>query len=191
MNNNIVRENVDDILWNAELRSELEPYFDESISEIDSCSWQLPLHEENEYLKDMLDWEHAPVLPVCRWFEPELHPQHPTRLSDKEISRILDDLIRRLYEKKIVLDFTDHLSDRELYKLICQNILPMWEKKLDNRQNFMHWDCSCVGGITDATIWLTYYAGDEEREEWAEYYHQPLPSKELPLYPRDLPQDPF
>jgi hypothetical protein len=189
MNNNIIRENVDEILRNAELRSELESFYDESISEIDS--WQLPVHEENEYLTDMLDWERAPVLPIYRWFEPELQQRHPGQLSDKEISQKLDDLIECLYEKKIVLEFVDHLSDRELYKLICRDILPMREKKMDNRQNFMHWDCSCVGGVTDPTVWLTYYASDEEREDWAECHRQPLPGKEIPLYPRDLPQDPF
>jgi hypothetical protein len=189
MSSNIVRENADAILLNAQLRSELEPYFDESISE--TGSWQLPLHDENTYLKDMLAWEHAPVLPIYRWFEPELCPRHPSHLSDKEISKQLDDLIECLYEKKIVLDFVDHLSDRELYKLICQNILPMWEKNINKRQDFMHWDCSYIGGVTDPTVWLTYYASDEEREDWAEFYRQPLPSRELPPYPRDLPQDPF
>ena len=189
MSNKIIREDVDEILRNAELRSELEPYFDESISRIDVQ--QISLHYENEYLAAMLEWEHAPVLPINRWFEPELRPPPPSLLGNKEISKILDDLIDSLYEKKIVLDFVDHLSDRELYELICQDILPSREKKIDKRHGALHWDCSYVGGVNDPTVWLTYYASDEDREDWADRYGLPLPPKELPLYPRSMPQDPF
>ena len=189
MSNKIIREDVDEILRNAELRSELEPYFDESISRVNVQHISLCL--ENDYLAAMLEWERSPVLPIYRWFEPELRPPHPNRLDDKEISKILVDVIQQLYEKKIVLDFTDHLTDRELYRLICQDILPSREKKIDMRHGSLHWDCSYSGGISDPTIWLTYYACDEDREDWAERYGLPLPEKELPLYPRSMPQDPF
>ena len=189
MNNNVIREDVDELLRNAELRSELEPYFDESISRINVQ--HISLHHENEYLAAMLEWEMAPVLPIYRWFEPELRPPHSSRLDDKDISRILGDLIARLFEKDIVLDFTDHLSDRELYQVICQDILPSREKKIDKRRGALLWDCSYIGCITDPTAWLTYYASDEDRDDWEERYGLPLPEKELPKYPRSLPQDPF
>lgn len=189
MSKKTIRDDVDEILRNAELRSELEPYFDESISRLDVH--QISLHRENEYLASMLEWERAPVLPIYRWFDPELRPPHPSRLGDKDVSKILDDLIERLYDKKIVLDFSDHLSDRELYELICQDILPSREKKIDLRKGALHWDCSYVGGVSDPTVWLTFYASDEDREDWADRYGLPLPAKELPLYPRYIPQDPF
>jgi len=189
MSNNIIREDVDEILRNAELRSELEPYFDESISRIDVQ--QISLHYENEYLAAMLEWEQAPILPIYRWFEPELRPPHSGRLTDKNLTKILDDLVERLFEKNIVLDFADHLSDRELYDLICRNILLSREKKIDMRHGALHWDCSHVGSDGDPTTWLTYYASDEDREDWAERYGLPLPNKELPLYPRYMPQAPL
>ena len=189
MSKKTMRDDVDEILRNAELRSELEPYFDESISQLNIH--QISLHRENEYLASMLEWERAPVLPIYRWFEPELRPPHSSRLGDKDVPKILDDLIESLYEKKIVLDFCDHLSDRELYELICQDILPSREKKIDMRKGALHWDCSYVGSISDPTVWLTYYASDEDREDWADRYELPLPAKELPLYPRYIPQDPF
>jgi len=189
MSSNIIREDVDEILRNAELRSELEPYFDESISRIDVQ--QISLQYENEYLAAMLEWERAPVLPVYRWFEPELRPPNSSRLTDTNLSKILEDLVESLFEKNIVLDFSDHLTDRELYDLICRNILPSREKKIDGRYGALHWDCSYVGGDSDPTTWLTYYASDEDREDWAERYGLPLPPKELPLYPRYLPQEPL
>ena len=189
MNNNTFSEDVDEMLRNAELRSELEPYFDESISRINVQ--HVSLRHENEYLAAMLEWERAPVLPIYRWFEPELRPPHPNHLNDATLSKILDDLINQLYEKKVVLDFTDHLSDRELYVLICRDILPAREKKIDMRNGSLHWDCSHSSGVNDPAIWLKYYASDEEREDWADRYGQPLPESELPLYPRCMPQDPF
>ena len=189
MNDHIFREDVDEMLRNAELRSELEPYFDESISRVNVQ--HISLHSENEYLAAMLEWEMAPVLPIYRWFEPELRPPHQSKLDDRDISKILGDIISQLYEKAIVLDFADHLSDRELYQVICQEILPSREKKIDKRRGASHWDCSYIGGVSDPTVWLTYYASDEDREDWAERYGLPLPEKELPQYPRTMPQDPF
>jgi len=122
-------DEVEQLLRNAELRDELERYFDESLTRVNIR--QLPLAVENEYLACMLAWEQAPVLPIYRWFEPELRPPRPESLSDEDLHHILWDVIYKLYEKRIVLDFTDHLSDRELYTLIFRDILPAREKKLD------------------------------------------------------------
>jgi len=174
---------VDELIRNAELRAELEPYYDESISRVNVQHW--PLRYENEFLAAMLAWETAPILPIYRWFEPELRLPQPDSLNDEEIHQILTDVIDKLYEKKIVLDFTSHLSDRELYRLILRDILPSREKKLEQRVNELHWDCSVSDN--DPVIWLKYYASDAEREQWAEQFGQSLPEKAIPLYPRQMP----
>lgn len=180
-------DEIDLLVRNAELRNELEPYYDDSISRVNIH--RLPLAVENEYLACMLAWEMAPVLPIYRWFEPELRLPRPEVLRDEELRRILWDTIHRLFEKKIVLEFTDHLSDRELYCLIYRDILPAREKKLDLRNNYLHWDCAFANG--DPEVWLRYYATEEEREAWATMYRQPLPPRERPPYPRRLPQAPM
>jgi len=178
---------AEELLLNAALRDELEPYFDEAITCVNVH--QFPVRFENEFLASMLAWETAPILPIYRWFEPELRLPSAASLNEYQLSEILADLIEKLYEKKIVLDFTDHLTDSELYELIYRDILPSREKKLDLRNNYIHFDCSHTGG--DPSIWLKYYASDEERVAWADTYHQPLPPKMFPLFPRDLPQSPF
>ncbi|MHC4402694.1 MAG: hypothetical protein ACYTG0_23780 [Planctomycetota bacterium] len=180
-------DEVAELLRNAELRDELEPYYDESISRINVH--HLPLTAENEFLASMLAWETAPILPIYRWFEPELRPPRPTALSKEDLHAILWDVIHKLHEKRIVLDFTDHLSDRQLYCLIYRDILPSREKKLDLGTNYLHWDCSYTDG--DPEIWLCYYATDPERQAWTETYRQPLPPSMKPPYPRRLPQDPM
>ena len=174
---------VEELLRNAELRNELEPFYDESISCINVQ--QLPLSVENEFLASMLAWEQAPVLPIYRWFETDLRPPRPDALDDMSLHEILWDVIYKLYEKRIILDFTDHLSDRELYRLIYRDILPAREKKIDNALNYLHWDCAGASG--DPETWLKFYASDEERYAWVDAYHLPLPEKADPPYPRQLP----
>ena len=180
-------DEVEDLLRNAQLRDELEPYYDESISRVNVQ--HLSISVENDFLASMLAWETAPILPVYRWFDPELRPPRPFVLEDHDLNAILWDVIRKLYQQRIILDFTDHLSDRELYCLIYRDILPAREKKVDLGTNYLHWDCSHAGG--DPEIWLRYYATDDERNAWTEAYRQPLPERGDPCYPRQLPCAPF
>jgi len=179
-------DEVEQLLRNAELRDELERYFDESISRVNVQHWTLAA--ENDFLASMLAWEQAPILPIYRWFEPELRLPRPESLSDENLHQILAEVIRKLFVKRIVLDFTDHLSDRELYRLIFRDILPAREKKLDYPSNYLHWDCTGAGG--DSEVWLRYYASEEERQEWTENYHHPLPPHEPLPHPRNLPREP-
>jgi len=179
-------DEIEQLMRNAELRDELERYLDESISRVNVQQW--PLAAENEFLAAMLAWEQAPVLPIYRWFEPELRVPRPEALADEGLHKILWEVIRKLHARRIVLDFTDHLSDRELYCLIYRDILPAREKKIDWPANYLHWDCTGPSG--DPEIWLRYYASEEERQEWAELYAQPLPPTAPPPYPRSLPREP-
>ncbi len=140
-------DEVDELMRNAELRDELERYVDESITCVNVH--KLTLAAENDFLASMLEWEQAPILPIYRWFEPELRPPRPESLSDVRLEMILWDTIRKLYQKRIVLDFTDHLSDRELYCLIYRDILPAREKKLEHISHYLHWDCTGPSGDPD------------------------------------------
>ena len=172
---------------NAQLRDELEPFLDDSISQLNVG--ELPTRVENEYLASMLAWERAPVLPICEWFQPHLQLPRPETLTDEQLHDILWDTIQKLYDRRIVLDFTDHLSDRQLYCLIFRDILPSPEKKLERSDNFLHWDCADAGG--DPEVWLRYYASEEDRRSWIESGDGPLPPTEPPPYPRHLPRRPL
>jgi hypothetical protein len=180
-------EDVEQLLLNARLRDELEPFFDESIHCLDTNN--VPTSVENEFLASMLAWEKAPVLPISQWFLPELMLPAPESLGDEELHEQLWDAIQRLFDKRIVLDFTDHLTDRQLYTLIVRDILPAQEKKLDLQENYLHWDCADSTG--DAETWLRYYASDEERQMWLETHEVELPPSESPPYARRLPKKPL
>lgn len=177
-------DEVDQLLLNARLRDELEPYIDESVDLLNIR--RLPTQKENEFLASMLAWERAPVLPISRWFEPELVLPRPETLNDKRLHKVLWDTIERLYDKRIVLEFTDHLTDRQLYCLLIRDILPSCEKKIDLPRNYLHWHC--LDDSDDPETWLRFYASGEERHIWAEETGLPLPPAETPPFPRKMPR---
>lgn len=195
-------EEVSCLLQNAALRDAIEPFLeDETFGDIDF--FEMPTEVENRYLESMLAWEQAPVLPVGRWFSPSLVLQPSCNLSEEHLREELWAVIERLYQGRIILDFTDHLSDHELYNLIRKEILPTAIKRVDLPDNYFHWDCSVAGRVPeisdgewypepviDSLIWLTYYADNAERSEWEVEYGIDLPPREIPPYPRAMPSAP-
>lgn len=179
-------DDVDQLLLNARLRDELEPYLDESVDLVDVR--QMTTVSENEFLASMLAWERAPILPISQWFTPELKLPTPESMDDDRLQEVLWKTIQRLYDKRIVLEFTDHLSDRELYCLICRDILPSPEKKVDLPKNYLHWHCLDDSG--EPETWLRFYATEEERQTWADESGEDLPLAEIPAFPRKMPRRP-
>lgn len=177
-------DEVEQLMLNARLRDELEPFYDESIELLNIR--KLPTRKENEFLASLLAWERAPTLPISQWFDPELKLPAPESLDDQCLHETLWNTIHRLYEKRIVLQFTDHLSDRQLYCLIYRDLLPSPEKKVELPKNYFHWHCFDEGD--DPELWLRYYASRDERQAWAEETGQPLPPAEEPPYRRKMPR---
>ncbi|MDH3716997.1 MAG: hypothetical protein OES79_02640 [Planctomycetota bacterium] len=182
-------DEVDQLMRNAQLRDELEPFFDEAIGRVNVREFSTV--KENEFLASMLAWERAPVVPIGEWFEPPLVLPHPDEFANDEdgeaaLHQLLWETIYKLYDKRIVLDFTDHLSDRQLYCLVFRDILPSQEKKLEVADSYLHWDC--CDGANDPETWLRFYASDKERHDWAEETDQQLPPRQPLPYPRRLPR---
>ena len=129
-----------------------------------------------------------PSLWISQWFQPELTLPHPDTLDDSTLRGKLADTIHKLYDERVVLDFTDHLSDRQLYCVIFRDILPSHEKRIDLPKNFLHWHC--LDDADDTDTWLRFYATEPERRVWQEETEQPLPPSEPPPYPRKMPRRP-
>ena len=180
-------DDVDNLLLNAKLRDALEPLFDESIGRVNAE--MMSTSSENDFLQSMLEWERAPILPICEWFSPTLELSPPDSLYEEQLHAVLYETIQRLFEKHVVLDFTDHLTDRELYCLIYRDILPANEKMIQRRRNYLHWDCANTDG--DPDVWLRYYASDEDRRSWQEETGGFLPPLEDPPFRRRLPRAPL
>jgi hypothetical protein len=176
-------EEIEQLLRNAELWDEIEPFRDESLTVLDLD--RLPTEVENDYLASMLDWERAPLLPIAEWFDPPLALPRLETLDEAELHELLWYAITRLFEKRIVLDNTDHLSDRQLYCVISRDILPALEKKMERRGDYLHWNCADEDG--DMETWLRFYATPEEREYFAGEFSGPLPPAESPPHRRRMP----
>ena len=175
---------VDQLLLNAELKQQIEPYMDESVTIVNTN--RMPTRVENAYLASMLEWERAPILPISQWFTPHLELPAPQELTDVQLSEILNTVILMLFEKGIVLEYTEHLSDRQLYCLIIRDILTSEEKRVQLPGRFMKWQC--LDARLDEELWLQYYATEEEREVWADTFGTVPPAKcELP-YKRYVPR---
>jgi hypothetical protein len=175
---------LDLLLENAQLRNEMEPYLDESVSLVDLD--RMSVRRENEFLSSLLAWEKAPVLPISQWFEPPLvMPNHQT-LNDTQVKHQLHQVIGRLYEKNIWLIHTDHLSDRMLFGLIQRDILPAQEKKVLLNNKILKWQCLDI--VEDEESWLRFYASQEQRDTWHFETGLKLPPKEQLPFPRKLPQ---
>ncbi|MEQ8847294.1 hypothetical protein [Botrimarina sp.] len=178
---------VDCLLRNAELRDQLDPLLDESIEVVDVGRMTTPA--ENDFLESMLAWERAPMSPIGHWFDPPLELPDPDTLGPRQLRERLLATIQALYSKNVVLDFTDHLSDRELYTLIARDILPSYEKKIDRRGSYLHWDCANIGD--DPEAWLRYYASPEERRLWQEETGETPPPRIDPPHRRPSPHSPM
>ena len=176
-------DEVDQLLLNAQLRNDLEPFLDESLGLVNIR--RMPTSQENEFLASMLAWERAPVLPISQWFDPELKLPHPDSLDDNRLHEVLWETIHLLYGKRIVLEFTDHLPDRRLYCLIYRDILPSPEKKIDLPKNYLHWHC--LDPDDDEETWLRFYASQEEREAWGDETGEPLPPSQSLPHSRKMP----
>lgn len=187
LSNSSRSDDVEHLLRNAQLRDALEPLYDESIGSVNAEV--MSTSSENEFLESMLEWERAPMMPIYEWFDPPLIPPAPETLTDELLHQVLHHTIHMLFQKHIVLDFTEHLSDRQLYCLVYRDILPSFEKRIERRKNYLHWDCANMGD--DPEIWLRYYASDEERATWATETGGYLPQVDQPPFPRQLPRAPL
>lgn len=181
-------DEVEHLLRNAQLRDALDPYLDEAYVSINAH--RLPTPVENQWLENMLAWERAPIVPIAQWFDPPLLIPAPEAIDDSQLHDILWDTIQHLFDRRIVLDFTDHLSDRQLYTIIYRDILPSPEKQFERGDtNYLHWDCADTA--ENPEVWLRYYASEEDRRQWVETEDAPLPAPEPPPYPRNLPRCPL
>ena len=107
----------------------------------------------------------------------------PESLDIGELRAGLWELIEILFEEKVVLDHTDHLSDRQLYELLWNDVLrephePVFEGGICSI-------VSCVDRGQDLD-YLRYYADEKTRNEYADDPWQgELPPAEPCRFDRD------
>jgi hypothetical protein len=109
----------------------------------------------------------------------------PDELDERQLSVKLWEVIDGLFLQGVYLEHTDHLSDRELYEQLWREtlrepvVLPAEESGFT-----YHLDLIGSGSAADTLIYLKYYAGEEERQEWA----AACPAEVMPAH-KEAPYD--
>jgi len=101
----------------------------------------------------------------------------PDTLDEKTLPAKLWEVIRGLANLRVFLENTGHLEDRELYQKLWSDSLNEFTWDMSHCCNgAMHLDLLGSGSEEDTLTWLSYYAGDFQREEWK----QQFPDETLP-----------
>ncbi len=119
----------------------------------------------------------------------------PDELTDESVPAHLWELLHNLACRGFYLQHTDHLTDRELYAEIWEHGLTDLSL-LPGKSQTGGWFHDVLGsaGPDDRSVYLSYYASEEERREHAaEFPEQELPPRKAPVAQRDwrLPKGPF
>jgi len=118
----------------------------------------------------------------------------PDDIADADLAGKLRDIFEALANVNTFFISTDHLSDRELYVLLWEDTLREITVVMPTEAGFnCTYDLVGSGSEDDMSIWLKYYANEEDRQQWAETYPDDIiPPHENPPYDRDrhLPQHP-
>ncbi|MBQ9371946.1 MAG: hypothetical protein IJU03_07135 [Thermoguttaceae bacterium] len=176
---------------NEYLKWALDDYRDDSFCWL--FSQDMPPEEERRFLEEFRDWDHAPIRKVGAILAGKCVLIDPKTASDDDVFYALEALRAALRARNLHLVYTDHLSDRNLYELIVKKIFAHEIKDFGDQQPATYWDfCSYEedeshrlrpSDVDD--VFLSYFATDEERYEWAQYNDRPLPAKRAVRYHRD------
>ncbi|HUP59662.1 MAG TPA: hypothetical protein VNA69_04515 [Thermoanaerobaculia bacterium] len=122
------------------------------------------------FLKEVLAFEDGPETTIREELAARGH----------EVPHDLWDLIVRLAEMNIVIEFTDHLDDDALF----QHLLAYLDDSVhipNDPDTVMHVD---IAG-EDPDLFLRYYADEEDRELWRRQFpDEPIPPRERLPYDR-------
>lgn len=142
---------------------------------------------EEAFLEYVLEFERAPITSIYDVLAEEGFNLPPVgELADPELERKLRELIARLGAMRIYLYSTDHLSDRELYAHLVDDVLREPTVLPNSPDAACHIDLASSGSEEDIALWLTFYASEDDRREWAaDFPNDPIPPHRTPPFDRD------
>jgi hypothetical protein len=157
---------------------------------------EMPADLEEEFLKQVLEYEHAQPITLFRLLQNagfEL-PQADS-LDDEMLTVKLVELVTRMASLGAYLVNTNHLSDRQLYQYLYDEGLREEAMLFPENPGYAYMlDLTGSGSDEDMQIYLKYYADKDFRERWAkDWPKDPMPPHEEPPFDRDakLPKSPL
>lgn len=182
---------TDVLLENVRLREEMEEFADADAFYFNR--YQLvSVEKENQILREELDWERSPVLPILEQLGPNWNPLDVSTATDAEVAAALLDLLERLRRANQEIWGADHLSNRRLYGLIERRLLPCKTKRMARPCSPTVWSFAFYAeedslDAEDDAVYLTYYATPEERLHWARERNVAPPQHQTPPFARRFP----
>jgi hypothetical protein len=142
---------------------------------------------ELTFLRRVIAWEKGPMSTHGEWLARHgwMFPP-PERLNSAELKCELWRLIEALAMARVFLSHTNHLSDADLYSKLYHEVLPARAPDFARTTaDACHWDFAEAGG-SDDPLWLTYYASEEDRQDWKTAFPDViLPPRKVAPHPRD------
>jgi uncharacterized protein YaaR (DUF327 family) len=168
----------------------------EKLGGIFSVDSEMPADLEEEFLKQVLEYEHAAPITLFRLLENagfELPP--PDSLDDAVLTGKLEELVDRMASLGAYLLNTNHLNDRELYQYLYDDGLREEATLFPENPGYAYMiDLTGSGSDEDMQVFLKYYADEDFRQRWAkDWPKDPMPEHEDPPFDRDqkLPKSPL
>jgi hypothetical protein len=175
----------------AKLRQEVEKLGGSTMS-LES----MPADMEEEFLRHVLEYEHAEPISLLRLLENSgLEIPPPDRLDDHALTTKLRAIVERMATLGAYVLHTNHLSDRALYEYLYHDGLREEAVLFPENPSYAYMiDLTGSGSEEDNQTFLKYYADDIYRAQWArDWPADNIPTREDPPFDRDrfLPQSPI
>jgi hypothetical protein len=145
-----------------------------------------------KFWENVLAWEKAPWTSEFEQLRKQgLELPPPDQLDDANLSKKLWELVDALARRNVFIDHTDHLSDRQLYEQLYKETLHEATKDVPLHPDaFSTIDMIGSGSDEDVNLLARFYADEQEREHYREFFPDGLPQREPAPFDRDrhLPQ---
>ena len=175
----------------AKLRQEVEKLGGSTMS-LES----MPADMEEEFLRHVLEYEHAEPISLLRLLENSgLEVPPPDQLNDDALTAKLKEIVERMASLGAYLLHTNHLADRGLYEYLYHDGLREEAVLFPENPSYAYMiDLTGSGSEEDNQTFLKYYADENYRQQWAsDWPADNIPDHEDPPFDRDrfLPQSPI
>ena len=175
----------------AKLRQEVEKLGGSTMS-LES----MPADMEEEFLRHVLEYEHAEPISLLRLLENSgLEVPPPDQFDDDALTAKLKEIIERMASLGAYLLHTNHLSDRALYEYLYHDGLREEAVLFPENPSYAYMiDLTGSGSEEDNQTFLKYYADEQYRQQWAsDWPADNMPDHEDAPFDRDrfLPQSPI
>jgi len=149
---------------------------------------ELPPEVEVSFLEHMIRHETAPQTTwLAKLKSVGYKMPDPRQITEPELGLELWQVIQRLFELRVFLYNTNHLSDRVLYEKLFFELLAVDVPDFPvDEHSAYHIDMIGSGCEEDVNLWLTYYADENDRTEWQKQNpNEHLPTCMTPPFARD------